>query len=294
MNEGVVRATTLVRGGVGKLADALASAAKARARKFARAQRSVQIRAHDQRVSGVVLASGEEISAKQIISSADPKRTFLQMLDPLELDPTFYARVRHIRMRGGVAKMNLALDGMPDFKGATPEQLRGTISISPSETYLERAYDDAKYGSISQQPYLEIVIPSLTDSTRAPQGKHVMSVWMQYAPYQIKTGDWKLETNNLTNIIFDTLSHYAPNLQSLVLQSQLLTPLRFGRHVWSDRRRHQSRTDDARPIFVYASRCRAMPNIARCWMDCSCAARAHIPVASLAAAGRNAAREILK
>lgn len=293
VNEGVVRATTLVRGGIGKLADALAGAAQARGAAIRTEAHVVGIRTQDGHASGVMLASGEEISAKQIISSVDPKQTFLQLIDPLELDPTFCGRVRHIRMRGGVAKMNLALDGLPDFKGATPEQLRGTISISPSETYLERAYDDAKYGSISQQPYLEIVIPSLTDSTRAPQGKHVMSVWMQYAPYQIKSGDWRLETDKLSQIIFRTLNTYAPNLQSLVLRSQVLSPCDLEETYGlteGDVNHGQTTLDQflfMRPVPGYAQYRTPLEGLFLC------GASAH-PGGIPCAAGRNAAREILK
>ncbi len=292
VNDGVVRATTFVRGGVGKLADALTNAAKARGAEIRTNAHVVQIRARDGRALGVTLASGEEISAPQIISSADPKQTFLQLVDPIELEPTFSARIRHIRTRGVVAKMNLALDALPNFKNATAEQLRGTISISPSIMYLERAYDDCKYGNISQEPYLEITIPSLLDSSRALQGKHVMSVWMQYAPDRLHAGDWRPEKEKLQKIIFDTLSEYAPNLPSLVLHSQILMPCDL-EETYSlpngDINHGQTTLDQflfMRPVPHYSNYRTPLDGLFLC------GAGAH-PGGIPCAAGRNAAREIL-
>lgn len=293
VNDGVVRATTFVRGGVGKLADALASAAQARGAEIRTNAHVVQIRARDGRALGVTLASGEEISASQIISSGDPKQTFLQLIDPLELDPTFSSRIRNIRTRGVFARMNLALDGLPNFKNATEEQLRGTISISPSIMYLERAYDDAKYGNISQQPYLEITISSLLDSSRAPQGKHVLSIWAQYAPYELKSGKWKETREILARSILDTLSEYAPNLQSLVRQSQILTPCDL-EETYSlpngDINHGQTTLDQflfMRPVPHFSDYRTPLDGL---WL---CGAGAH-PGGIPCAAGRNAAREILK
>lgn len=293
VNDGVVRATAFVRGGVGKLADALAAAAQARGAEIRTNAEVVQIRTRDQRARAVVLASGEEISGSRIISSADPKRTFLQLLDPMELDPTFSRQIRNIRTRGVVAKMNLALDGLPVFAAATPEQLRGTISISPGTNYLERAYDASKYGGISPQPYLEITIPSLTDATRAPQGKHVMSVWMQYAPYERKTRNGKPETDTLREVILNTLAEYSPNLQSLILHSQLLTPCDLEETyglTQGDVNHGQTTLDQflfMRPVPGYSNYRTPIEGLYLC------GAGAH-PGGIPCAAGRNAAREILK
>ncbi|TAH53120.1 MAG: NAD(P)/FAD-dependent oxidoreductase [Chloroflexota bacterium] len=293
VNDGVVRATTFVRGGVGKLADALASAAKARGAEIRTNAHVVQIRVRDQRATGVVLASGEEINAPQIISSADPKQTFLQLIDPIELDPTFCARIRNIRTRGVFAKMNLALDALPNFKNATEEQLRGTISISPNMMYLERAYDDAKYGNISQQPYLEITIPTLLDPSRAPQGKHVLSVWMQYVGERLETGDLRLKNEQLGDLVIRTLSDYAPNLQSLVLHSQVLSPCDL-QEIYSlpngDINHGQTTLDQflfMRPVPHFANYRTPLEGLF------FCGAGAH-PGGIPCAAGRNAAREILK
>jgi phytoene dehydrogenase-like protein len=227
-----IGATHFVRGGVGNVANALAQAAQARGATIRTNARVVHINAREQKINGVVLASGEEIAAARVVSAIDPRQTFLHLIDPLQLDPTFVWRVRHIRMNGIVAKVNLALDGLPNFRAASPEQLRGTITIAPNLDYIERAYDDAKYGAVSRQPLLEVTIPTLSDPSRAPQGKHVLSVWMQYAPYELETGDlsrassrdWRREKEQLGDLVVRILSEYAPNLQSLILQSQILTP----------------------------------------------------------------------
>ncbi len=219
-----VGATIFARGGVGNLANALAQAAQARGATIRANARVVRINAREQKTNGVVLASGEEISAPRVVSAIDPLQTFLHLIDPIQLDPTFLWRVRNIRMNGVVAKMNFALDGLPNFRVAPPEQLRGTIVIAPDLDYVERAYDAAKYGAVSQAPVLEITIPTLSDPSRAPQGKHVMSVWVQYAPYKLETGDWRLEKEKLGEWVTRTLEEYAPNLSSLVLSSQVITP----------------------------------------------------------------------
>ncbi len=293
VNDGIVRTTTFVRGGVGKLGDALASAAKARGAEIRTNAHVVQIRARDGRALGITLASGEEINASQIISSADPKQTFLQLIDPLELDPTFSSRIRNIRTRGVFAKMNLALDGLPNFKNATEELLCGTISISPSMMYLERAYDDCKYGNNSQTPYLEITIPSLFDSTRAPQGKHVMSVWMQYATDRVESGERREERERLGDLVIRALSEYAPNLQSLILQSQILTPCDL-QETYSlpngDINHGQTTLDQflfMRPVPHFSNYRTPLDGLFLC------GAGAH-PGGIPCAAGRNAAREILK
>lgn len=293
VNGGVVRATTHVRGGIGMLAEALARSAKSRGAEIRTDSQVVRIRAMQGRVTGVVLAMGQEINAHQVVSSVDPKQTFLKLVEPIELDPTFCASIRNIRTRGVVAKMNLALDGLPAFRGSAPEQLRGTISISPGVPYLEQAYDDAKYGEFSKRPYLEIMIPSLVDPSRAPQTKHVMSVWMQYAPYRLGAGDWKVEKEKLSKCILDCLGEYAPNVQSLILHSQMLTPLDL-QEVYGlpegDPNHGQTTLDQ----FLFM---RPVPGISqyRSPLDglCLTGAGTH-PGGIPCAAGRNAARELLK
>lgn len=225
--EGSFRPTAFPKGGIGKLAEALASTAKAGGAEIRTNAAAAQVIVKNDRATGVALASGEEISARMVISSADPRRTFFGLNDPFNLDPTFVQNVRNIRFRGVVAKVNLALDTLPAFTALSSDNapLRGSISISPSLNYLEQAHDAAKYGEFSQKPYLEAVIPSLLDPSRAPEGKHVMSVWVQYAPYHLKVGKWGEMREKLGDVVVDTLAEYAPNLKPAILHRQVITPL---------------------------------------------------------------------
>jgi phytoene dehydrogenase-like protein len=160
-----------------------------------------------------------------VVSNADPKRTLLGLIEPQHLAPSFLQRLQHYRMFGTVAKMNLALKGLPTFKGVdSTALLQGRIQISPEIDYLERAFDAAKYGEYSRQPYLEAVIPTLWDSSLAPAGKHVMSIYMQYAPYKLRDGNWQQQRDGLGNTIIQTLAQYAPDLPGLIEGGELITP----------------------------------------------------------------------
>jgi phytoene dehydrogenase-like protein len=217
----------VVRGGIGNLTNALASAAQGFGAIIRLSAPVEKILVENGRSVGIVLDSGEEIKAPVVVSGVNPHHTFTQLVDPIELDVKFLRAVRNIKYRGTVAKLNLALDGLPTFT-ALPEEnthlLHGRIQISPSLVYLEKAYDAAKYGRFSEQPYLDIRIPSLADSTLAPAGKHVMSIQMQYAPHTLREQDWSQQKAALKNRILDTLSSYAPDLQDYILQAQILTP----------------------------------------------------------------------
>ena len=188
-----------------------------------------RIATNNGQVSGVVLVNGEELVARQVLSTADPRRTMLSLVDPINLTPDFTRAVQNIRYRGVAARIDLALGELPRFRGVdSQELLKGLISISPSLDYLEKAYDDAKHGGVSRSPYLEAVIPSLGDASLAPAGKHVMSVWMQYAPYHLKQGSWDSAARAaLGDRVVKCLGEYAPNLPGLVLARQVLTPLDF-------------------------------------------------------------------
>jgi phytoene dehydrogenase-like protein len=180
----------------------------------------------DGRAYGVVLGSGEEIHAGVVVSSVDPKRTFLHMVDKGHLEPEFLRQVSNFKIRGSSGKVNLALDALPDFTalpGAGPH-LSGAISISPSIDYLEHAYDDAKFGDYSRRPYLDVIIPSTLDPSMAPPGKHVMSIFVQYAPYQLARGAWHERREEFGDNVINTLSEYAPNLKNLILHRQVVTP----------------------------------------------------------------------
>jgi phytoene dehydrogenase-like protein len=188
-----------------------------------------QVLVKDGAATGVVLAGGEEISARVVISNADPRRTLLKLVDPVHLTPDFVLKLQHYRSMGTVAKVNLALNGLPKFTalakgGQNGGALSGRIHIGPEIDYLERAFDDSKYGKFSGAPYLEAMIPSLSDPSLAPAGKHVMSVYMQFAPYKLRGTDWDKERDALGNTVVQTLAQYAPDLPSLVENGQIITP----------------------------------------------------------------------
>jgi phytoene dehydrogenase-like protein len=213
-------------GGTGAISEAMAAAAKSAGVEIRSGAEVIEIRVHQGAATGVLLSTGEEIHAKAVISNADPKRTLLKLVDPIHLSPDFVQKMRHFRGNGTVAKVNLALAALPKFsalKDGDVSALRGRIHIGHEIDYLERAFDESKYGNFSKQPYLEATIPSLTDPTLAPEGKHVMSIYMQYAPYQLK-GDWEQQRKALGRTVVQTLAQYAPNLPELILTHQIITP----------------------------------------------------------------------
>ena len=213
-------------GGMGAVTQAMASAAKAAGAEIRKGVEVIEIRVQNGAATGVLLSTGEEIHARAVISNADPKRTLLKLTDPTHLSPDFVQKLQHYRGNGTVAKVNLALAGLPSFtalKNGDAGTLKGRIHIGHEIDYLEHAFDEAKYGNFSRQPYLEATIPSLTDPTLAPAGKHVMSVYMQYAPYKLK-GDWDDQRNALGQTVVQTLAQYAPNLPELILTHQIITP----------------------------------------------------------------------
>jgi phytoene dehydrogenase-like protein len=224
--DGAFRSWGFARGGMGTISRVIADSARHFGAEI-RTQAPVgQVLIKDGRVKGVVLRSGEEIGANVVVSSIDPKRTFLHMVDRSHLSPEFLTRLGHFKIRGSSAKVNLALDGLPNFTcwpGEGPH-LSGAISISPSIDYLECAYDDAKYGGYSRRPYLDIILPSMLDPSMAPPGKHVMSIFVQYAPYHLRSGTWPEKREALGDTVIDTLSEYAPNLKDIILHRQVVTP----------------------------------------------------------------------
>ncbi len=224
--DAVFRSWGWARGGMGSVAGALAKAAERHGAEIRVKAPVAHILVKNERAAGIVLESGEEIAADAVTSAVDPKRTFLKLVDPVHLDPEFVLQVNRIRMRGSSGKVNLALDALPNFTSLPGDgpHLRGAISISPSIDYLERAYDDAKYGNFSRHPYLDIVIPSTIDPTMAPPGKHVMSIFVQYAPYRLQQGNWPDLREKFGDTVIDTLAEYAPNLKNIILHRQVVTP----------------------------------------------------------------------
>jgi phytoene dehydrogenase-like protein len=227
--DGAFRSWGFARGGTGAISNAIAAAAR-EAGADIRADAPVsRVLVQDGRATGVVLESGEEIAATVVSSSADPKRTFLQLVGPDHLPSHFVDELRRYRYRGSSGKVNLALEGLPDFRSLSGagSHLRGAISISPSIDYMERAYDDAKYGRFSRRPYVDIVIPTLTDPSLAPPGTHVMSCFVQYAPYHLADGEgWDdARRKAFGDAVVETLATFAPNLPDRILHRQVLTPL---------------------------------------------------------------------
>ena len=234
---GAAGETVFAVGGPGALADALAAAARAAGAEIRTSAEVTAIDARDGRVRGVVLAGGEEIAARAVVSGADPKRTLLGLVDPVVLGPSLGWRAGNIRMPGVVAKVNLALSGLPTFPAAAGDEalLRGRIVLAPSIDAIERAFDESKYGRWSEHPVLEATIPSLADASLvqgAPAGTQVMSVIAQYAPYTLRSGPWDGERTQLGDAVIAQLEAVAPGIAALVTQREVLTSVdlesRFG------------------------------------------------------------------
>ena len=226
-SNGALRTAGLVRGGIGRLTESLATAARRFGAEIRTNSEVLKIITRSGAATGVALANGEEIAAPRLVSGADVKCTFLKLVEPTYLDPHFLLQVRNIRARGTVAKINLALDRLPKFRNSDGDAaaLGGIIHIGPTIDYLERAADDAKYGRFSRQPFLEITIPSIADPTLAPTGKHVMSVWMQSAPYHLRDGDWQQQRDALGDAVIGAIEDYAPGFKDSILHRHILTPL---------------------------------------------------------------------
>lgn len=183
----------------------------------------------------MALENGDTYEADIVASSLDPIRTFLKLVDPETLPGELVADIRRFNIRGSSGKVNLALDGLPDFtclqnsKFDTPARLsaslKGAISISPGVDYIERAYDDAKYGNFSRQPYVDIILPSMIDPGMAPPGKHVMSCFVQYAPYELAEGEWDdTRREAFGDAVIDAIAAFAPNLKEIIIDRQVQTP----------------------------------------------------------------------
>ena len=226
--DGAFRSWGFARGGTGAISNAIADAAREAGAEIRTKSPIARIIAKNGRAQGVVLENGDEIYADVISSSVDPRLTFLRFMEESQLPDEFLADIRRYKFRGSSGKVNIALDALPDFK-ALPgpgAHLRGAISISPSVEYMEKAYDDAKYGNFSRRPYIDMVIPSLTDPSVAPPGKHVLSCFVQYAPYKLRPGlNWDEQREAFGNNVIDTLSEYAPNIKNIIINKQVLTPL---------------------------------------------------------------------
>jgi phytoene dehydrogenase-like protein len=232
--DGAFRSWGFSRGGTGAISNAIGDAAREAGAEIRTEVQVGRILVKDGRAEGVVLDSGEEIRATVVSSSLDPNLTFLKLMDSSELPDDFLEEVRRYKYRGSSGKVNLALDGLPEFKclPGAGRHLRGAMSISPSVEYMERAYDQAKYGEFSSRPYIDMVIPSLTDPSVAPPGKHVLSCFVQYAPYKLKPGlNWDEQRDAFGDAVINTISEHAPNLKNIIIGRQVITPLDIERSI---------------------------------------------------------------
>lgn len=295
MDGGAIGSTSYPKGGMGSLSAALVSAAKAAGVELRTSAHVVRIDGAGAKRAKVVLEGGEEIEARVVVSNADPRTTFLNLVDPIDLEPNFLWKMRNYRATGTVAKINLALSALPAFRGIQEEEkLRGRIHIGPEIDYLERAFDASKYGDFSPQPYLDINIPSLGDPSLAPAGKHVMSIHVQFAPYKLKHGGWTTRREQFSANVLSVLESYAPGLRERIVASQVITPLDLeqvyglsGGHI-----HHGEQTLDQfftfRPLIGFAQ---YRTPLKRLYL---CGAGTHPGGGLTGLPGANAAREIIK
>ena len=285
-----------IKGGPGALTDAMAQAARDAGAEIRTGAAVARVSIRDGRATGVILEDGTEILGSAVVSNADPRRTFLNLVDPIELDPGFLTKIRHYRCPGTAAKVNLALRALPVFQGVgNPGALHGRIHIGPDIDYLERAFDASKYGEISPEPYLDIAIPTLQDPSLAPPGRHVMSVYVQYAPYKLAGGhDWTAARDVLASHVMRTLDRYAPGIEQLVEHRQVITPMDLeqtygltGGHIF-----HGEPSLDQlftmRPILGWAQYRTPIDGLYLC------GAGTHPGAGITGGSGQNAAKEILK
>ena len=280
-------------GGVGALCEALARAATTHGAEIRARTPVKRILVESDRAAGVELESGERIAAATVISSADPKTTFLQLLGAAELDTGFVRRVSHLRSRGLAAKLHLALDRLPAFTGVSEADLRGRLLISPSLEYLERAFNHSKYGEYSSAPALEITVPTLNDPSLAPAGQHVLSALIQYVPYALK-GGWLDERERFTALCLSLLERHAPGLSKSVVGAELLTPLDIEQEfrITGGHWHHGDLAFDQffmmRPVPGAAQHATPVPGLYLCGAGC------HPGGGVIGTAGLNAARQVLE
>jgi len=224
--DGAFRSWGFSRGGTGAISNAIADAAREAGVEIRTRAAITRIILKNGKAVAVATDTGDELHADVISSSVDPHLTFLKMVGSENLPDEFVEEVKRYKFRGSSGKVNLALDALPDFKclPGPGAHLRGAISISPSVEYMERAYDDAKYGRFSRRPYIDMVIPSLTDPSVAPPGKHVLSCFVQYAPYKLSQGTWDEQKEAFGDNVINTLAEYAPNIRNIIIGRQVVTP----------------------------------------------------------------------
>lgn len=282
------------RGGPGAITAALQRAVVAAGGEIRTGVDVARILVRDERVRGVVLADGTEIAARAVVSAVDPRRTFLSLCDPMDLAPEFLWRMRRYRSQGTVAKVNLALSALPSFTGLAREHLAARVRLCPDLDYLERAFDHAKYGRYSTEPYLEFTIPSVIDASLAPHGAHVLSAYVQFAPYTLRDASWAESRDAFAKVVVDTLDSHAPGLRSLIVAQQVITPLDLertygltGGHIF-----HGELALDQllsmRPLLGWAGYSSPIRDLYLCGSG------THPGTGLTGGSGRNAAREIVR
>jgi phytoene dehydrogenase-like protein len=236
--DGAFRAWGFAKNGSGGVSGSILNAANAFGVEIRVNAGVKQVRVKGGRAMGVVLENGDELDSKVVLSAADPKRTFLQFVEPKHFPDDFVTSIQNFRTRGSSGKVNIALSELPNFtalpfegKGHDSVLHRGAVSISPSIDYIERAYDDAKYGQISKHPYLDMIFPSMIDPDMAPPGQHVMSCFVQYAPYDLEggwndpsTGSGQARRDELGEAVISTIEEYAPNIRKCIVGMQVISP----------------------------------------------------------------------
>jgi phytoene dehydrogenase-like protein len=293
--DGAFRSWGFARGGTGAISNAIASAAREAGVEIRTEAPVARISVRAGKADGVVLANGDDLQAKMVLSSVDPNLTFLRFIERKELPDDFVEEVQRYKYRGSSGKVNLALDALPEFRSLPGDgpHLRGAISISPSVDYMERAYDQAKYGEFSRRPYIDMVIPTLTDPSVAPPGKHVLSCFVQYAPYHLASGRWDDRREEFGDTVIDTIAEHAPNIRDIILHRQVLTPLDIEREFGlTEGNIFQGELSleqlfFARPVPGWAQYTTPVRNL---WM---CGSATHPGGGIMGAPGRNAALKIL-
>ncbi len=280
-------------GGMGTLSDTLATMAMQLGVDIRTQARVTRIVVENDRAAGVELETGEIVAANAVISNADPKRTFLSLLGNEHLDTGFLRRVRNIPMIGNAAKVNIALDDLPQFTGLDVQRLSARLLIAPSIEAVETAHNHSKYGEFSREPVMEITIPSIHDQSLAPEGKHVLSAIVQYAPHSL-TGGWDNARDQFTKTVIDTLTAYAPDIQEKIIDTQLLNPADLetqfkmtGGH-WHHGEMGLERFMMLRPIPCFAQYTTPIPGLFLCGAGC------HPGGGVMGAAGMNAARALMR
>ncbi|MBT4522628.1 MAG: NAD(P)/FAD-dependent oxidoreductase [Halieaceae bacterium] len=283
----------VVKGGMGALGSAMADAARALGVEIRTASKVEKINLDQGRATGVTLNGGEVIGAKLVVSNADPVTTFEKLVGFRNVETGLVRRVSQIRMRSGVAKLHLALNGLPSFSGLTETQLGQRLVIAPTMDYIERAFNSSKYGESSTSPALDISIPSVHDSSLAPAGKHVLSAIVQYAPYDLGQG-WDNHKEAFTQQLIETIGTYAPDIGERVVASELLTPVDLERefHIKGGHWHHgEISLDQVMMMRPFPGATQYGTPVEGLYL---CGAGTHPGGGVMGLAGRNAAREIIK